>query len=238
MTLERLSRLVADAMTELADVAVPEVRWRAGGPGAVLTTNVALTVDPAPGRTLAEAVAQRLRQAEGVADARVVDGLLQVALTPSALAALARAISAGQVPSAPPAELPAAVLPEDDTLHRVQYLASRAASALRNAADLEIDTLDPAELSDEAAEVFAGSEAGRLLCRLVELSDAQPTALPRVLGACATSFDELRRSTELLPRGDRPATDRHRAALLLAAATRVALARSLSRLGAAAPERM
>lgn len=120
----------------------------------------------------------------------------------------------------------------ENPLFRLQYAHARTVAFARNAADLGVvarpGPLDaPAEiavvrgLAEFATAVRAGGQ--RLARRLETLADAV-VALPA--------------TCPVLPRGDEPATDRHRARLAAVAAARRVLATGLDRLGLSAPDRI
>jgi arginyl-tRNA synthetase len=128
----------------------------------------------------------------------------------------------------------------DNPVFYVQYAHARLASILRNAADLGLDRgeLDPALLDHprEAALLGALGELPRVVSTAGELRE--PHRVARYLEDIAATFHKFYDECRVLPLGDEPVEDRHRARLWLVEATRVVLANGLDLLGVAAPERM
>ena len=66
----------------------------------------------------------------------------------------------------------------------------------------------------------------------------EPHRVARYLEATAASYHRFYDNCRVLPMGDEPPNDLHRARLLLVAATQTVLANGLRLLGVSAPERM
>ena len=128
----------------------------------------------------------------------------------------------------------------DNPVFYVQYAHARLASILRNAAELGIDrgTLEPSLLSHprEASLLGALGEFPRVVATAAELRE--PHRVARYLEDTAAVFHRFYDECRVLPIGDEPAGDLHRARLWLVEATRVVLANGLGLLGVDAPERM
>jgi len=128
----------------------------------------------------------------------------------------------------------------DNPVFYVQYAHARLASILRNAAELGIDrgTLEPSLLSNprEASLLGALGEFPRVVATAAELRE--PHRVARYLEDTAAVFHRFYDECRVLPIGDEPAGDLHRARLWLVEATRVVLANGLGLLGVDAPERM
>jgi len=133
----------------------------------------------------------------------------------------------------------------DNPVFYVQYAAVRAASILRNAAELGVEL--PADLGAVDVGLLTHSRETDLLRALGELPKVVATAgelrephrVARYLEESVAKsaqrfFDECR----VLPRGDEEATPTTYARLLLWRATRVVLENALGLLGVRAPERM
>jgi arginyl-tRNA synthetase len=135
----------------------------------------------------------------------------------------------------------------DNPVFYVQYAATRAASILRNAAEMGIVEPDPAAVD---LALLAHPLEGELLKALAEFPQVvagaaalrEPHRVARYLEekvakAAQRWFDE-KDACRVLPRGDEPVTDTHVARLLLWRATRTVLENGLRLLGVSAPERM
>ncbi|MGH3716186.1 MAG: arginine--tRNA ligase [Micromonosporaceae bacterium] len=131
----------------------------------------------------------------------------------------------------------------DNPVFYVQYVAARTAAVSRNAADLGI-TRGAAE--DFTPELLEHPKEGDLLLALAEFPQVVATAaqlraphrVARYLEELAGTYHRFYDNCRILPRGDEPATDLHRARLWLNDATRVVIANGLELLGVSAPERM
>jgi arginyl-tRNA synthetase len=133
----------------------------------------------------------------------------------------------------------------DNPVYYVQYAHARLASILRNALDLQIpvdvsrpDAYDPARLDHprEGALLRALAELPRVVQQAAVLRE--PHRVARYLERTASTFHKFYDECRVLPMGDEPVTDQHRARLALVAATQVVLANGLALLGVQAPERM
>lgn len=128
----------------------------------------------------------------------------------------------------------------DNPVFYVQYAHARLASILRNAAELGIDrgTLEPSLLSHprEASLLGALGEFPRVVATAAELRE--PHRIARYLEDTAAVFHKFYDECRVLPIGDEPVGDLHRARLWLVEATRVVLANGLGLLGVDAPDRM
>jgi arginyl-tRNA synthetase len=132
----------------------------------------------------------------------------------------------------------------DNPVYYVQYAATRAASILRNAAELGITPVPPAEvdvalLTDpcEVALLGALGDYPGVVATAAELRAPHRVARyleEQVSRGAQRFFDECR----VLPRGDEEVTDLTHARLLLWRATRIVLENGLALLGVSAPERM
>lgn len=132
----------------------------------------------------------------------------------------------------------------DNPVFYVQYAGTRAASILRNAAELGIVERDLADVdvsllvhAREQELLLALAELPRVVASAAELRE--PHRLARYLEeqvsrAAQRFFDDCR----VLPRGDEEVTELTFARLLLWRATRVVVASGLGLLGVSSPERM
>lgn len=257
MTPEQLSSFVVGALEALS--AEGEVTLDGPLPTSVavlpsrgaadFASPVALSLAPAasiPARDLAGRLADRLDRVPGLAAVEVAGpGYLDLTLEPAELGRVAEQVLAagpGYGVDGAPGGLPATGHgppgPDGVPLPDVRLAHARAASLLRNAADLGLSHQggDPS-LLDEAAETA-----------LLRLLATFPTAVAgaardvgrpvRHLRAVAEAFERLVVEVQVLPRGDAPTTAEHVARLLLVAATRTVLGNGLALLGVDAPERM
>jgi arginyl-tRNA synthetase len=132
----------------------------------------------------------------------------------------------------------------DNPVFYVQYAATRAASVLRNAAEMGIAEPDPATVDlslltheREAELLKALAEFPHVVASAAELRE--PHRVPRYLEekvakSAQRFFDECR----VLPRGDEEVSELAAPRLLLWRATRTVLENGLRLLGVTAPERM
>jgi len=129
----------------------------------------------------------------------------------------------------------------DNPVYYVQYAHSRTVQLLRNGAALGLDpdpSVDPA--------LLGGPREGELLRTLAELPRVveaaatlrEPHRIARHLEQTAATFHSFYAACRVLPVGDEPVEDVHRARLLLVDATRTVLANGLALLGVSAPDRM
>jgi arginyl-tRNA synthetase len=132
----------------------------------------------------------------------------------------------------------------DNPVFYVQYAATRAASVLRNAAEMGIEQLDPSEVDlsllshpRETALLLALAELPRVVATAAELRE--PHRVARYLEEqVAKSAQRFWDECQVLPKGDEAVTPLTHARLLLWRATRVVLENGLTLLGVTAPERM
>jgi arginyl-tRNA synthetase len=127
----------------------------------------------------------------------------------------------------------------DNPVHHVQYAHARLCSLARNAVELGMTPGRRYELLDRPRE-------GELIRTLGEYPDVvrtaadlrEPHRVARFLETMATVYHRFDESCRVLPMGDEPITEPHRARLALASAARQVLANGLDLLGVSAPERM
>ncbi|TDE15011.1 arginine--tRNA ligase [Jiangella asiatica] len=128
----------------------------------------------------------------------------------------------------------------DNPVFYVQYAHARLDSILRNATEFGIDRgeLRPELLDHERESILLGAlaEFPRVVATAAELRE--PHRVARYLENTAGTFHRFYDACRVLPMGDEPATDVHRARLWLVAATKVVLANGLGMLGVVAPDRM
>ncbi len=132
----------------------------------------------------------------------------------------------------------------DNPVYYVQYAATRAASVLRNAAQLGIAVPDPAgvDLSllshPREAELLKGlAELPQVIASAAELREPHRVARyleEKVAKSAQRFWDEC----QVLPKGDEPVSELAAPRLLLWQATRTVLENGLRLLGVSAPERM
>ena len=130
----------------------------------------------------------------------------------------------------------------DNPVFYVQYAATRAASVLRNAAEMGIEAPDTADLSllthpRESELLLALAEFPQVVAAAAELRE--PHRVARYLEEkVAKSAQRFWDDCQVLPKGDEPVADTTAPRLLLWRATRVVLENGLALLGVTAPERM
>jgi arginyl-tRNA synthetase len=130
----------------------------------------------------------------------------------------------------------------ENPVYYVQYAHARTASIERIATDLGVSVdvveFDPSLLDHprEGELLRALAEFPAVVGTASELRE--PHRIARYLEATAAAFHKFYDECRVLPQGDEEPGDRHRARLLLVAATRTVLGRGLSLLGVSAPERM
>lgn len=128
---------------------------------------------------------------------------------------------------------------ERNPAHRVRFAHARLCALARHAADLGITPGRHYELLDHPTE-------GELIRTLGEYPDVvraaaqrgEPPRVARYLETMSTAYDRCDDTCRVLPLGDEPITELHRARLALASATRQVLANGLDLVGVSAPERM
>jgi arginyl-tRNA synthetase len=125
----------------------------------------------------------------------------------------------------------------------VQYGHARVSGVLRNAAELGLDRGSADEfrpellVHDREGDLLrALGDYPRVVATAAELRE--PHRVARFLEELAGTFHRFYDACRVLPRGDEPVTDLHRARLWLVEATRVVLANGLGLLGVDAPTRM
>ncbi len=132
----------------------------------------------------------------------------------------------------------------DNPVFYVQYAATRAASVLRNAADMGIPEPDPASVDlsllshpRESALLLALAEFPQVVATAAELRE--PHRVARYLEEkVAKSAQRFWDDCQVLPKGDEEVADTTAPRLLLWRATRIVLENGLRLLGVSAPERM
>ncbi len=128
----------------------------------------------------------------------------------------------------------------DNPVFYVQYAHARLASILRNASELGISRgeLDPSVVAHprETALLGALGEFPRVVATAAELRE--PHRVARYLEDTAAAFHKFYDECRVLPLGDEPVSDVHRARLWLVEATRQVIANGLALLGVSAPDRM
>ena len=131
----------------------------------------------------------------------------------------------------------------DNPVYYVQYVAARTASVARNAAEVgltrgEDDDFHPELLGHEKEQdlLKALGDYPAIVATAAELRE--PHRVARYLEELAGSYHRFYDNCRILPVGDEPIGDLHRARLWLNDATRTVIANGLDLLGVSAPERM
>jgi arginyl-tRNA synthetase len=131
----------------------------------------------------------------------------------------------------------------DNPVYYVQYVAARTASVARNAAEVgltrgEADDFRPELLGHEKEQdlLKALGDYPAIVAAAAELRE--PHRVARYLEELAGSYHRFYDNCRILPVGDEPIGDLHRARLWLNDATRTVIANGLDLLGVSAPERM
>jgi arginyl-tRNA synthetase len=130
----------------------------------------------------------------------------------------------------------------DNPVFYVQYASTRAASVLRNAAELGLEVSADADVSvltheREQELLLALAEFPQVVATAAELREPHRVARyleEKVAKAAQRFWDEC----QVLPKGDEPVAPTTAPRLLLWRATRVVLENGLGLLGVSAPERM
>jgi arginyl-tRNA synthetase len=202
-------------------------------------------------RELAGWLAAALVERPEVADARVAGpGFLNLWMTPAGRAAVVaevldphRPVNDNAVPRETAGALRDALVrgvdpallarrvPENP-LFRLQYAHARTVALARNAADLGVDAR-PGPLAAPAEIALV-----RALAEVTTARPGEPQRLARHLEALADAVVALPGTCPVLPRGDEPVTDLHRARLAAVAAARRVLATGLGLLDLSAPDRI
>jgi len=128
----------------------------------------------------------------------------------------------------------------ENPVYYVQYAHARLCALARTAAELGL-TPDLAHLEElghdkEGTLMRSLGEFARVLQSAAALRE--PHRVSRYLEDLAGDYHRFYDSCRVLPQGDEPASDLHRARLALCAATRQVIANGLAILGVSAPERM
>ena len=127
----------------------------------------------------------------------------------------------------------------DNPVFYVQYAHARLSSLERNAAELGLTPGQGYELLEHPRE-------GELIRTIAQFPDLlrtaaelrEPHRVARYLESLAANYHRFYDSCRVLPMGDEPITELHRARLALCGAARQVLANGLELLGVSAPERM
>ncbi len=129
----------------------------------------------------------------------------------------------------------------DNPVFYVQYAHARLASLARNAADLGVTVPDAPDFGllehpREGDLIRTLGEFPAVVASAAELRE--PHRVARYLESLASAYHKFYDTCRVLPRGDEPTTELHRARLALCVAARQVLANGLGLLGVSAPERM
>jgi arginyl-tRNA synthetase len=129
----------------------------------------------------------------------------------------------------------------DNPVFYVQYAHARLASLARNAADLGVTVPDAPDfgLLDHPREgdlIRTLGEFPAVVASAAELRE--PHRVARYLESLASAYHKFYDTCRVLPMGDEPTSELHRARLALCVAARQVLANGLGLLGVSAPERM
>ncbi|WP_425468253.1 arginine--tRNA ligase [Protaetiibacter larvae] len=128
----------------------------------------------------------------------------------------------------------------DNPVFYVQYAQSRTRAVARNAASAGVDrsSFDPSLLVHETESELLGAlaEYPRITLQAVELRE--PHRIARYLEDLAGSYHRWYGACRVIPQGDDPVEEVHRARLTLNDATGQVLRNGLTVLGVSAPERM
>ena len=129
----------------------------------------------------------------------------------------------------------------DNPVFYVQYAHARLASLARNAADLGVTVPDAPDFGllehpREGDLIRTLGEFPAVVASAAELRE--PHRVARYLESLASAYHKFYDTCRVLPMGDEPTTELHRARLALCVAARQVLANGLGLLGVSAPERM
>lgn len=127
----------------------------------------------------------------------------------------------------------------DNPVFYVQYAHARLASLERNAADLEMAAGEAFGLLEHPREgelIRTLGEFPAVVAAAAELRE--PHRVARYLESLASAYHKFYDTCRVLPMGDEPISELHRARLALCVAARQVLANGLGLLGVSAPERM
>jgi arginyl-tRNA synthetase len=131
----------------------------------------------------------------------------------------------------------------DNPVYYVQYVAARTFGVARNAADVGLTRGDASEFKPE---LLAHEKENELLKALGDYPAVvtaaaelrEPHRIARYLEDLSGAYHRFYDNCRVLPLGDEPITDLHRARLWLNDATRTVIENGLGLLGVSAPERM
>jgi len=129
----------------------------------------------------------------------------------------------------------------DNPVFYVQYAHARLASLARNAADLGVTVPDAPDfgLLEHPREGDLIRTLGQFPAAVASAAELrEPHRVARYLESLASAYHKFYDSCRVLPMGDEPTTELHRARLALCVAARQVLANGLGLLGVSAPERM
>jgi len=130
----------------------------------------------------------------------------------------------------------------ENPVYYVQYAHARVCAVLRNAADLQIeygaDHIHPELLVHERERELIGllGEFPRVVAGAAELRE--PHRVARYIEELAGVYHRFYADCRVLPMGDEPVSDLHRARATLCSATAQVIANALDLLGVTAPEKM
>jgi arginyl-tRNA synthetase len=129
----------------------------------------------------------------------------------------------------------------DNPVFYVQYAHARLASLARNAADLGVTVPGAPDFGllehpREGDLIRTLGEFPAVIASAAELRE--PHRVARYLESLASAYHKFYDTCRVLPMGDEPTTELHRARLALCVAARQVLANGLALLGVSAPERM
>lgn len=191
-----------------------------------------------PAQEIAEVLAQRISH-KGIRSAKPTGpGFLTITLDAPLITRIDETYGVIEVPKA---TWPTRPLTFDNPGFRVRFAYARASGVNRHATDLGIDQAQPQEehhLDDPRER--------RLLARLAEFPVRaeqahrrdDPRPFTRNLEGVADAYHDVHEHCPALPKGDEKLSERHRARLKLAEATRTVLGNGLRMLGETPQDRM